>query len=144
MKADKQGNIIDFPHKKEPRARRKDRIKSVDGIKYFSAQQVKMLRRRVRDKAELDAKKGNTTGIREWMAIDLLTSTGLRVSEVANLRCGDLNIGYSESKLFVREGKGRISGHVIITEGLKKHLKGFLSFKNNKGETTGQVEPTPV
>jgi site-specific recombinase XerD len=138
MKVDSHGSIIDFPGNNKPRTHQKDRIKNVDGIKYFSAQQVKILRRRVRDQAELDSQKGNVTGIREWMAIDLLTSTGLRVSEVANLRCGDLKIGYSESKLFIREGKGRLSGHVIITESLKKHLKGFLSWKKEMSERIGQ------
>jgi len=78
--------------------------------------------------------KDKITGIREWMAIDLLTSTGLRVSEAANLKCGDLKIGYSESKIFIHNGKGCISGHIIIHEALKKHLKQFLAFKQASGE----------
>ncbi len=72
------------------------------------------------------------------MVIDLLTSTGLRVSEVADLRCGDLKIGYGESKVFVRKGKGSISGHVIIPESLKRHLKQFLNWKKGRGESTGE------
>jgi site-specific recombinase XerD len=93
-----------------------------------------MSRRAVRDQAEIDEKKGNVTGIKEWLVVDLLTSTGLRVSEAANLRCGDLRIGYSESKIFVSNGKGGISGHVIIPEALKKHFKAFLSWKHQQGE----------
>jgi site-specific recombinase XerD len=68
------------------------------------------------------------------MAIDLLTSTGLRVSEAANLKCGDLKIGYSESKIFIHNGKGSISGHIIIHEALKKHLKQYLAFKQANRE----------
>jgi site-specific recombinase XerD len=138
MKQAKKSNVLTLPGRDQHKAGRKDRIKNVDGIKYFNSQQIKALRRRVRDKAEADSHKGNMTGIREWMAIDLLTSTGMRVSEVANLRCGDLKLGYSERKLFVREGKGRISGHVIIPDALKTHLKRFLSFKKSRGESVGQ------
>ena len=86
---------------------------------------------------KLTKRKANVTGIKEWMAIDLLTSTGLRVSEAANLRCGDLKIGYSENKIFVRDGKGHISGHVIIPDALKKHFKAFLSWKQQQGELVG-------
>jgi integrase/recombinase XerD len=118
------GNIISFPAKTEKRSRAKrdgSRVKNIDGVKYFSEKQIKMIRRAVRDQAELDEKKKNVTAIKEWMVIDLLTSTGLRVSEAVNLRCGDLKLGYSESKIFVRDGTGHQSAHVVINDSLKKH-----------------------
>ena len=31
-----------------------------------------MIRRRVRDQADIDEKKGNITGIKEWMVIDTI------------------------------------------------------------------------
>lgn len=138
--AKETANIINFPMetKKKSIAKKKEsRTRSIDGVKYFNEKQIKMIRRAVRDQAEIDERKGNVTGIKEWMVVDLLTSTGLRVSEAANLRCGDLKIGYTENKIFVREGKGHISGHVIIAESLKKHLKTFLSWKQKQGESVG-------
>jgi site-specific recombinase XerD len=123
--------------KKESGAGKKQRIKNVDGVKYFNERQIKLLRRTVRDQAEIDVQKGKVTAVREWLVIDLLTCTGLRVSEAANLRCGDLKLGYAESKIFVRDGKGGISGHVVIPDSLKKHLKAFLSWKEKNGEPTG-------
>ena len=135
----KPENIINLPvPKKQEKPEKKHRIKNVDGIKYFNEKQIKLLRRTVRDQAELDAQKDKVTGIREWMAIDLLTCTGLRVSEAADLRCGDLKLGYAESKIFVRDGKGGISGHVVVPESLKKHLKSFLVWKEKVGESTGE------
>src|SRR5208337_189374 len=133
------GNIIKlaFP-KKESAPEKKQRIKNVDGVKYFNEKQIKLLRRTVRDQAELDVQKGGVTAIREWLAVDLLTCTGLRVSEAANVRCGDLKLGYAESKIFVRDGKGGISGHVVVPDSLKKHLKNFLSWKEKIGEPTGE------
>jgi integrase/recombinase XerD len=134
-------NILDFPDPKAPKKHgKRQRMRNVDGIKHFNAKQVKLIRRQARDQAELDEQKGKVTGIREWMAIDLLTSTGLRVSEASNLRCGDLKLGYGESKIFVREGKGQISVHVVVNESLKKHLKQFLSWKRGKEEPTGEED----
>ncbi|MFH0813077.1 MAG: tyrosine-type recombinase/integrase [Pseudomonadota bacterium] len=138
MRLDQSPTVINFPAEKRITRKRKARIKSVDGIKYFNEKQIKLMRRRVRDQAEINEKKRKITGVREWMAIDLLTSTGLRVSEAANLRCGDVKMGYGESKLFVREGKGKVSGHVVINESLKKHLKQFLKWKNERGEGSGE------
>ncbi len=113
--------------------KKKKQIINVDGIKYFSEKQIKAIRRTVRDKAST----GKMTGIREWMIVDVFTSSGLRVSEVANLRCGDLKAGYGESALFVREGKGSRSRTVVIPDGLKKHFKTFLKWKQDRNERTG-------
>lgn len=122
--------------KKAENPEKKQRIKNVDGVKYWNEKQIKLLRRTVRDQAELDVQKGGVTAVREWLAVDLLTCTGLRVSEAANVRCGDLKLGYAESKIFVRDGKGGISGHVVVPDSLKKHLKNFLSWKEKIGEPT--------
>ena len=113
------------------------RRKTVDGIKYFNAKQIKMIRRAVRDQAQICERKNQITSIREWMVVDLLTNTGMRVSETANLRCGDLQIGYTENKIFIREGKGGVSGHIVINNTLKQHLKAFLHWKQERNENTG-------
>jgi len=66
-------NILDFPDPKAPKKLgKRQRMRNIDGIKYFNAKQIKLIRRQVRDQAEIDEKKGKVTGIREWMAIDLL------------------------------------------------------------------------
>lgn len=112
-------------------------IKNIDGIKYFNRNEVRQLCRTVRDKAELSLKKNQKTAVKEWMIIDLLTSTGLRVFEAANLRCGDLKIGNNDSRIFVRAGKRGLSAHVIISDKLKRHLKKFLAWKEEHGESIG-------
>ena len=134
-----QANVIQFPGTKKSanRPRGKKRVRNVDGVKYFNERQIKLLRRTVRDQAELHHQRGRTTGIREWMVIDLLTCTGLRVSEAANLRCGDIKVRYGESGIFVREGKGAVSGTVEIGQALLKHLKQYLRWKKARGESSG-------
>ena len=140
MTLEQTAKVISFPSEQRSKRTRKsgERIRSVDGIKYFNEKQIKMIRRAVRDQADIDIKKGQVTAIREWMVIDLLTCTGMRVSEAANLRCGDLKIGYTESKIYIREGKGHVSGHVVINEAVKKHLKAFVGWKQQQGEHTGE------
>lgn len=130
--------VIPFPGTQANVRREPSRqIKNIDGIKYFTQQQIKLLRRTVRDQAALDVERGQVTAVREWMAIDLLTSSGLRVSEAANVRCGDLKAGYGESALFVRDGKGSKSRTVQIPDSLKKHLRNFLNWKQSREEATG-------
>ena len=140
MTLEQSAKVISFPSEQSVKRTRKSggRVRSVDGIKYFNEKQIKMIRRAVRDQAEMDIKKGQVTAIREWMVIDLLTCTGLRVSEAANLCCGDLTIGYTESKIYIREGKGHVSGHVVINDAVKKHLKAFIAWKQQQGEQTGE------
>ncbi len=130
--------VVQFPGTQQKSSRNQShKITNIDGIKYYSDQQIKLLRRTVRDRAALDSERGQVTAIREWMAVDLITSSGLRVSEAANVRCGDLKGGYGESALFVRDGKGSKSRTVQIPDSLKRHLKQFMVWKASRGEPTG-------
>ena len=132
------GKVVQFPGTRQNPGRDRSRqITNIDGIKYFTEQQIKLLRRTVRDKAFLDHERGQVTAVREWSAIDLLTSSGLRVAETANVRCGDIKAGYGECALFVRDGKGAKSRTVQIPDSLKKHLKQFITWKQTRREPTG-------
>lgn len=132
------GRIIRFPGTREKVSPKTPRqVQNVDGVKYYSDQQIRLLRRTVRDQAALSIERNQVTAGREWMAVDLLTSSGLRVSEAANVRCGDIKAGYGESALFVRDGKGARSRTVQIPDSLKKHLKQFVVWKAGRGEPTG-------
>jgi integrase/recombinase XerD len=132
------GQVIEFPGKHQVREKVKERkVRNGDDIRYFSELQLKALRRAVRDRAST----GRMTSIREWAAIDLLTSSGLRVSEAANVRCGDVKAGYGESAIFVRDGKGAKFRTVEIPDSLRKHLKSFMAWKQDRGEPTGPDDP---
>lgn len=132
------GRIIHFPGTREKVSHRVSRqVTNIDGVKYYTDQQIKLLRRAVRDQAALDLDRGQITAVREWMAVDLITSSGLRVSEAANVRCGDVKAGYGECAIFVRHGKGAKSRTVQIPDSLKKHLKQFVVWKASRGEPTG-------
>lgn len=132
------GQVIEFPrgHLVKEKARER-KVKNSDGIKYFTEPQVKALRRMVRDRAST----GRMTAVREWMAVDILTGSGIRVSECADLRCGSVKAGYGQSALFVSNGKGSKSRTVEIPDSLKHHLKAFLQWKVERGEATGPDDP---
>lgn len=133
--------LVQFPGTKKTASTKKKSVRrSVDGVKYFNTPQIKLLRRAAREQAEMDVQKHRIAGVREWMVIDLLTSTGMRVSEAANLRCGDLKTGYAESKIFISEGKCKVSGHIVINDSLKKHLKHYLNWKQDQGEGIGDED----
>jgi site-specific recombinase XerD len=137
METVKTGGAMERAVIKFPAVKKVKPIKNIDGIKYFNDHQIKFLRRTVRDKASLDYEKGNVTGVKEWMAIDILTMTGVRVSEAANIRCGDLKCGYGESELFVRDGKGSKSRTIQVPQSLKKHIRWFINYKKQIQESIG-------
>ncbi len=126
--------VLQFPkHKSKTK-----RVQNIDGVKHLNVLQVKALRRTLKNRAALDNSKGKVTGPRDWMVIDLLTSSGLRVSEAANVRCGDIKTGYGQCELFVRDGKGSKSRTVQIPDSLKKHFRSFLKSKADRSESTGK------
>lgn len=130
--------ILPFKLKQQlpKQSRKKRQPANPDSVKYFTKQQIQLLRRTVRNQAKLAAEKKNVTNIKEWLVVDILTCTGIRVSEVVDLRCGDLKLGYGQSSLFIRNGKGSKSRQVEIPAALKRHLKNFISWKSTKGEAT--------
>lgn len=132
--------VLKFPdklHVSRHKFKARGNVKSMDTIKYFNTMQIKLIRKTVKDKAILDSKKNQVTGLREWLVIDILTLTGVRVSEAANIRCGDIKTGYAQCELFIRNGKGSKSRTIQIPKSLKKHSNTFIKWKKDRGESVG-------
>lgn len=105
--------------------------------KYMSLDEIRKLRRSSEDRALADLAKGRTSGVRSWAVIDLALSTGLRVSEISNVKVEDLTLSGSEPQLIVRNGKGGKSRTVTLPQELKRHLRDFISWKRRIGEPAG-------
>jgi site-specific recombinase XerD len=101
--------------------------------KYLDDWEAERLRKATENAAMAAHAKGLKTAVIQWMVIDLAMSTGLRVSEMANLRIGDIYIGRGQSELIVRRGKGGKSGRVVISAKLKRHIKEFIDWKKESG-----------
>jgi site-specific recombinase XerD len=109
---------------------------TLDRQKFLSEVEVKKLRRVLEDKALADLQKGRTTWPRFWMAIDLAISAGLRVSELACLKVGNLFLNSREPRLQVT-GKGQKTRDVFISRELMKHLSQYLKWKRSLDEPLG-------
>ena len=129
--------IIQFPEPRVQNGGGGHAVVNGDGVKYFTETEIKLIRRTARNRAELAMMKKRVTAVREWMAIDLISSTGLRVTEASNVRCGDIHLEYGRSEIYVRFGKGSKSRTVQMPQSLKKHLKKYMEWKKDMGEATG-------
>jgi integrase/recombinase XerD len=107
-----------------------------NGFKYFTSLQIMLLRRTARNASKLAFQKNQVTAVREWMLIDLMTSTGMREGEAADIRCGDILAGYGQSACYIRHGKGDKARTIEIPTSLRAHLKSFLVWKHGRGEAT--------
>ncbi|BBO73078.1 hypothetical protein DSCW_04950 [Desulfosarcina widdelii] len=112
---------------------------TLDREKFLSEAEVKKLRRTVEDKALADLQRGRTTWPRFWVAIDLAVGAGLRVSEIANLKVGNLYLSTREPRLRVT-GKGNRTRDVFISRDLMKHLSSFLKWKRTMDEPLDKDE----
>jgi integrase/recombinase XerD len=106
---------------------------TLDRTKYMTAVEVTELRRTIEGKAKGDLEHGRTTWPRFWMALDLALGAGLRVSEIASLRVGNLYLNNGEPRLRVT-GKGRKERDVFISAILMKHLSDYLLWKRLMAE----------
>jgi len=104
----------------------------------LSPEEVSKLRRFASERAELHKAQGKRQGLRDWMIVDIAMSAGLRVSSIQKLRIADLHILYSDSSIFVRQGKGNKQRNVIIDKKLRRHLKEYLKLKKLWGESLDQ------
>ncbi|MBI3090687.1 MAG: site-specific integrase [Candidatus Tectomicrobia bacterium] len=104
--------------------------------KFLTLDEVRRLRQAVEAKAALDLAKGRTLWVKRWMLVDLALSSGLRVSEMVNLRCGDLRLG-GKAHLVVRNGKGGKPGAVYLDTAFVRHLREYLTRKERVGEPLG-------
>jgi site-specific recombinase XerD len=105
--------------------------------KYMSMDEVRRLRRSSEDRALADLAKGRTGAVRSWAVVDLALSTGLRVSEIAEIKISDLTLNGPEPQLVVRNGKGGKPRTVTLPQDLRRHLREFIAWKKRLKEPTG-------
>ncbi len=102
--------------------------------KFLKENEVQTLRTFLEEKSIVGLAKDQKKPIRDWAIIDIALSGGLRASEITNLKIKDIHINKGENSIFVLKGKGGKNRLVTISEKLKKHLKGFISWKKRVGE----------
>ena len=91
--------------------------------------------------AKEQAESGDHVAIRDYFIICLGLATGLRVMEIAALKCGDLSLEDTIPSLVVVHGKGKKKRRVFVNGSFKKQCKEYLAWKQYIGESTEPVQP---
>lgn len=107
----------------------------LDETRFLTSREVNRLRE------ETKIQSGKKADTRDWLIIDLALSTGLRLGEIAGLKCGDFMIQEGCSSLIVRHGKGDKSRIVRFGPDIKSHIQQFFSWKQGIGEEIGEESP---
>lgn len=79
--------------------------------------------------------------VRDHFIVNLGLSTGLRVMEMAGLKCGDLDLDARIPCLLVRKGKGGKKRRVFFNDNFRKRCKEYLAWKQGIGESTEADQP---
>jgi site-specific recombinase XerD len=96
---------------------------------------------RLQTVAGKQAESGEHVAIRDCFIIRLGLATGLRVMEIAALKCGDLGLEDTIPSLVVVHGKGRKKRRVFFNGSFKKQCKEFLAWKQHIGESIEPDQP---
>ena len=112
----------------------------MDRQKYLDQREVKLLRAVTENQSIEDMKVGLIGGVLRWMVVDTAMSTGLRVAELAALRCGDVNL--SRSCLTITRGKRKIRKPETLAIGkdFAEHLREFMEWKSRVGQPIGKTD----
>ncbi len=102
--------------------------------KYLSKDQLKKLRRYVRDMADVARARGSYRSIVTEIIVELLVNTGLRASELCKLNIADLPVSHGKDSVWVRNGKGNVVRTVDINELLKKRIARYVRLYRKKAK----------
>lgn len=113
----------------------------LDPGKFLSREEVNRLLETARKRAQTAVARGNKVAVRDYFIVDLALSTGLRVAEIADLKCKDIFLRENFCALLVRNGKGGKKRLVRFNGSFKRHYEEYLKWKQTVGEPTGPGDP---
>ena len=97
--------------------------------KYLTKDDTKRLRKTCQERATIAKSKGIQGPVRDALIIELALGSGLRVSEMANLKVEDLYLKRGQGSIHVKNGKGGKNRVVDIGSNLKKQILEFLDYR---------------
>ena len=116
----------------------------IDREKYMDGREVKQLRTVTEAHAIVDIRAGRRQGVVAWMVVDAALRTGLRVSELARLTVGDVDL--KRGSLRVWRHKRREPGQetIAMSPELAVHLRDFIAWKDMVNEKISRKAPLLV
>ncbi len=100
----------------------------MDRTKYLSAEEVERLRTVTEAECITDLKHGRRRGPLAWMVVDLALATGLRVSEIAALKLGDVDLKRKLLTITRKKKREKKATHesLAIDSELVEHLREYM------------------
>lgn len=111
----------------------------IDESDYIHGEEVEALTKTCNRFRLYGLKHKRFSQVRSWFMVELGLNAGLRVSEMASLKCGNLLIDKSSSSIFVL-GKGNKKRAVWINSGFKKTCQIYLKYKKDFGYGIGSED----
>ena len=117
---------------------------SLDGTKFLDKKDVDKLRQQAARLRRLGIRTKRFRLARNWFIIEVGLETGLRVMEIAALRCGDLLMQQDSPEVIVRCGKGGKRRVVKVSRAFQARCNWFLKAKETTGQSTAPDAPVFV
>lgn len=108
-------------------------IWNLSSKRFLSLHETRLLREYARKRAASGRWK-RRSAVLEWVVLEIALESGLRVSEIASLTCGDIEFIEKGGCIYVRRGKGGKSRTVWFGKNLASVLKRYLHWKARKEE----------
>lgn len=102
--------------------------------KFLTKEELVALLRHAEECRARGAERGQRQPVKDWLLVRLALLSGLRASELADLKVVDCFIGYGRSEIVVRCGKNGKSRVVKISPDLKRDIRWYLKWKSDQGE----------
>jgi len=102
--------------------------------KFLDEAQVEQFRKTLEETVARGKKKGLYLPVRDYTILELALGTGLRVSEISNLKVTDLNLKKGQNMLIVRSGKGGKMRQVKFSSKLSSILQDYLDYRHRDTE----------
>ncbi len=99
--------------------------------KFLDPDEVRRLRKTLRDASTLARTRGTKAAVRDRLIIELALGSGLRVSELANLKVEELFLKKGQNSLHVRNGKGGKDRVNQFGVKLKQQILQYLEYRKS-------------
>lgn len=99
--------------------------------KYLHEDQIIALRKVIEAPMLRAKSKGRQIAVRDYTVIEVALGTGLRVSELSNLKVEDIQLGRGQNSLVVRKGKGGKTRAVVFSSRLKNIIQEYLDYRKS-------------
>mgnify|MGYP005632575353 FL=1 len=102
--------------------------------KYLNDEEEKAIRKTAKNLSIIARSKGNQIDVRNYLIIEVALGTGLRVSELSNLKIEDLHLGKGQNTLIVRNGKGGKDRVIGFNSKLKSLILEYLDYRESSSQ----------